>query len=97
MGIKLTPNEAELYKSVDEILHYLWDPIGISNEPGARDEYHSYLPEVYELTKDSNCIEKIANYLDDITSKNIGLGLDHNHSLNIANTINNWVILLREQ
>jgi hypothetical protein len=34
---------------VNEVLHYIWDPIGVRGEPRARDEYDSYAPEVYSL------------------------------------------------
>jgi hypothetical protein len=27
--------EAELYQRLDEIIHYLWDPIGVSGVPEA--------------------------------------------------------------
>jgi hypothetical protein len=36
MGKKLTPNQMELYKRIDEILFYKWDPIGISDSDWAR-------------------------------------------------------------
>jgi hypothetical protein len=39
------PKDKELYRRIDEVVHYLWDPIGVSDVPEARDEYHSYLPE----------------------------------------------------
>ena len=45
----LPPLELELYKRCDEVLHYVWDPIGISDVPEARDEYESYLPTVWRL------------------------------------------------
>ncbi len=35
-------NIKELTNRVDEVLYYLWDPIGVSNEPCARGEYSSY-------------------------------------------------------
>jgi hypothetical protein len=41
--------EQELLTRVNEVLHYIWDPIGVRGEPNARDEYDSYVPEVYSL------------------------------------------------
>jgi hypothetical protein len=49
MGERLPPEQAQLYRRVDEVLHYLWDPIGVSRVPHARDEYQSYLPHVFAL------------------------------------------------
>ena len=40
------PKDAELYRRLDEVAHYIWDPIGISNVPDARDEYRAYLRDV---------------------------------------------------
>jgi len=40
MKSDLNHQEKELYRRTDEILHYLWDPIGVSDTPQARDEYH---------------------------------------------------------
>ena len=37
MGKKLPPDQLELYKRIDEILFYKWDPIGISDGDWARD------------------------------------------------------------
>jgi len=45
MGQKLPPKQLELYKRIDEILFYRWDPIGVSDGAWARDEYQSYLPQ----------------------------------------------------
>ena len=49
MGQKLVPNDLALYRGTDEVLHYIWDPIGVAGCPYARDEYHGYLPRVYSL------------------------------------------------
>jgi hypothetical protein len=31
-----------LESAINEVLHYIWDPIGIQDMPAARDEYESY-------------------------------------------------------
>jgi len=49
MKQKLSPVEKELYQRTDEVLHYLWNPLGVSDIPKARDEYYSYLPQVFSL------------------------------------------------
>ena len=36
MGSKMTEPDLTLYQMVDEILYYLWDPIGIANSAGPR-------------------------------------------------------------
>jgi hypothetical protein len=52
MGQKLADSELELYRSVDEVLCYVWDLIGVAYSPAARDEYHGYLPEVFAMLQD---------------------------------------------
>ncbi len=73
MGQKLLPREAELYKRCDEVLHYVWDPIGIAGAPGARDEYDSYLPQVFARVRDNADSEEIATYLVTVERSSMGL------------------------
>lgn len=47
MGNIYSNEEKNLYSKIDEVIHYLWDPIGISYVPEARNEYYSYLPEIF--------------------------------------------------
>jgi hypothetical protein len=42
-GRKLADSALELYKRVNEVLHYVWDPIGVAYSPAARDEYQRYI------------------------------------------------------
>ncbi len=58
-----------LYQRIDEIIHYLWDPIGISDFPAARDEYKSYLPQIFQLVNSTNDTKKIAHFLEKIANK----------------------------
>jgi hypothetical protein len=83
-------DENELYRRVDEVLHYVWDPIGVSYAPEARDEYHSYLPHVFNLLKQGANESKIADYLGEITSGRMGLGLNRARDLEIAGILMNW-------
>ncbi len=49
MGRKWTKIELELYRRVDEVLYYVWAPIGVAHSPAARDEYQGYLPKVFAM------------------------------------------------
>lgn len=49
-----TFDDRELSRRVDEVLYYIWDPIGVSEEPFARAEYESYVPKVLELVEKGN-------------------------------------------
>ncbi len=87
---KLSKEDNELYQRADEVLHYLWDPIGVSNCPGARDEYHSYLPHVFSLLKLNSDEIQIADYLGRVTSIDMGMGANSKRDLEIAEILVNW-------
>lgn len=90
MGQKLPENELELYRRIDEVLHYLWDPIGIAGEPFARDEYYAYLPEIFSLAKKKNSEEEISESLDEIQTQRMGMQSDLKKCREIASIITNW-------
>ena len=87
MDKKLSPRQMELYKRIDEILFYKWDPIGVSDSDWERDEYHSYLPQVFSCALEPNPVESISNYLSVISTENMGLSPMPEHDLEIANLI----------
>lgn len=87
MGKKLPPNELELYKRIDEILFYKWDPIGISDGDWARDEYQSYLPRVFAHAMESDSPETIAMYLGAVSTESMGLSEAPERDMEIAKMI----------
>lgn len=87
MGKKLPPNQMELYKRIDEILFYKWDPIGISDSDWARDEYQSYLPQVFSRALQPNPVESISNYLGAVSTESMGLSPVPEHDTKIASLI----------
>ena len=62
----------ELINRVDEVLCYLWDPIGVSDEPCARGEYSSYVGSIVSLLNDEE-EDKITKRLSEIESTSMGL------------------------
>jgi hypothetical protein len=86
MGTKLEPKDQELYQRVDEVLHYLWDPIRVSGVPMARDEYYNYIPQIFSLLKQRASVETIAAYLDNLVVEHIGLNSNLNHCSEVALT-----------
>ena len=52
----------KLETRVDEVLYYVWDPIGVSDDPYARSEYHTYISSVLDHVKSKNA-QEIADYL----------------------------------
>lgn len=63
MNNTMTKEQEALYKHIDEILFYKWDPIGISSGNWPRDEYESYLPTVYSLVVTNSEPSTIVDYL----------------------------------
>ena len=62
----------ELTNRVDEVLYYLWDPIGVSDEPCARGEYSTYVGSIVSLLNE-NKEDKIAKRLSEIETTSMGL------------------------
>lgn len=87
MGEKLPPKEMELYRRVDEILHYLWDPIGVAGAPGARDEYNGYLPTIHTLVRKAADQQEIADHLMRVERVNMGLNPKADRALQVAETL----------
>ncbi len=90
MGQRLPPDQMQLYRRIDEILFYIWDPIGISHTDWPRDEYQSYLPRVFRMVLNKNPKEEIREYLISIEADHMGLG----RRLGIQSRIEDVVSLL---
>jgi hypothetical protein len=90
--------EDEPHSRINEVLHYIWDPIGVRGEPNARDEYDSYVPHVYTLIQNAATAEQIADHLDKIATERMGLNSNIEHSLITAHTLLDWrATLLRKR
>src|SRR3990167_1076255 len=44
--------EPELLQRIDEVLYYLWDPLGVAREPRSRQEYSAFVSEVFAAILD---------------------------------------------
>jgi hypothetical protein len=71
-------------------LHYIWDPIGISEAPGARDEYRNYLPKVYQISCNENSNEAIVEYLLKIELGSMGLKPNREKAIRVAEILNEY-------
>ena len=84
MGQKLADTELELYRRVDEVLYYVWDPIGVAPSPVTRDEYQRYLPKVFAMLQEGSGVSPIAAYLDNVATERMGLNGNPEHSKQVA-------------
>jgi hypothetical protein len=90
MGLKMSPEDTKLYKRCDEVLHYLWDPIGVAGEPRGRDEYDSYLPQVFMLLRESAGRDQVVNYLVQAEVESMGLSGNRVRAERVAEMLVKW-------
>ena len=64
---------AAVHARADEILQYVWDPIGVGRMPEARDEYGAYVPQVVRLLFEEKPEAELVAYLHQIESGHMGL------------------------
>ena len=59
-----------------ELRHLLllhWDPIGVYGEPGAVDEYDSYVGQLGRLLREGADRTRVAEFLADVRTREIGM------------------------
>lgn len=93
----MTVFERELYQRTSEVLHYVWDPIGVAHEPAARDEYDSYLPIVVSMLRDPCRHTAIAAALLQIERDRMGLAPDAQRADMVMAVLVDWMIILMEK
>lgn len=82
--------ELAFYRAIDEVLHYVWDPIGVRGIPQARDEYHGYLPQVFGMLRDKAEESTIAAYLTSVATARMGLPARPDRDLDVARILLDW-------
>jgi hypothetical protein len=75
-----------LYKRIDDILWFDWDPIGI-NDMAPRDEYQGYVPQFLKLKKAGADRQEIAKRLLILENKNMGMSGTLEKCLRVADKI----------
>jgi len=63
----------EIESAIRGVLMAKWDPIGVSDEPQAADEYDGYIWGIYGLLKRGANDEEIAEHLLKIETERMGL------------------------
>ena len=74
----------ELSKRVDEVLFYVWDPIGVQPEPCARGECWSYVEDVCKLVDGYDDTAPISTYLATVVRDKMGLNPNRKHCDEVA-------------
>ena len=87
---RLSKRDLELLQAVDEVLHDLWDAIGVSSYPGARNEYQSYAQVVFGKLHHGADAAEISAYLTAVATTQMGFDEDADHALQIAGVLCAW-------
>ena len=90
MSNESDPKARVLLRAVDEILHYVWDPIGVAAVPQARDEYQSYVPQVFQLLQTGASEGEISGYLSMIATDRMGLDNSPERHKDAASALVDW-------
>lgn len=72
-------NNNGLEKRISEVLYYVWDPIGVSQEPFARGEYEGYVQEILRLVEKNNEINEITMHLQNIIEDRVEITANKKH------------------
>ena len=85
---------------MDEVLHYVWDPIGVAGTPEARDEYDSYMPHVFSMLIQDAPSAEIAQFL--VTTETEAMGLSGSESVRerageVVQILETWRDFVRDQ
>jgi hypothetical protein len=88
--LELSPQDNELLRRIDEVLHYVWDPIGVADVPQARDEYAGYVPHVFQLLKGTEDGKDVADYLLWSSTEHMGTGPDPGRDAEVVDVLLAW-------
>ena len=88
-------NDAEkqtLRTRIDEILFYMWDPIGVNDEPAARKEYEFYVERVWQMVLENKSKEETSSYFYEIVTTRIEIESNKEHN----DEITDYILLSKE-
>src|SRR5690606_19099897 len=90
MANSLSPKDQKLLRIIDEVLHYVWDPIGISGVPQARDEYGGCVGPVFDLLRSGAAALEISSHWEAIASDRMGLPGRKERADEAASILTDW-------
>ncbi|MGE4049480.1 MAG: hypothetical protein AB7F38_00310 [Piscinibacter sp.] len=89
--------EQELLQRVDEVLYYLWDPLGVAREPQSRQEYAAFVPDVFAALLDDADETRLMELLLLLETEFLGQGPRPSQARRIAEVLIDWRALLEQQ
>lgn len=73
MADTFEPGQMSLRQAVGEVLHYVWDPIGVAGVPQARDEYDGYVDDICNMLCQDSDASSLARHLVCIADQQMGV------------------------
>ncbi len=89
--------EQQLLQRVDEVLYYLWDPLGVAREPQARQEYSAFVSDVFAALVDDADEGRLMELLLLLETEFLGQGPRPSQARRIAEVLVDWRLLLEQQ
>ncbi len=89
--------EQELLLRVDEVLYYLWDPLGVARDPSARQEYAAFVPDVFAALMDDADEGRVMELLLLLETEYLAHGPRPSHDRRIAEVLIDWRALLEQR
>ena len=89
--------EPELLQRIDEVLYYLWDPLGVAREPQSRQEYSAFVSEVFAALLDDADEHRLMELLLLLETEFLGLGPRPSQARRIAEALVDWRTLLEQK
>jgi len=80
----------ELRKRINEILLYVWNPIGIEATSKTSHEYETYAGQVLELVLKNAGKEEVSDYLSKVVQEQLGLDPNQEHNDIVAVLVCDW-------
>ncbi|MBO1520774.1 hypothetical protein [Oceanisphaera pacifica] len=85
--VQATNRIDQLVCRIDEVLFYIWDPIGVSGSNLPRDEYSRYTEQAFELALAHSSHTPLANYLTEFVTEHIGMPENKANDAKVAELI----------
>ena len=85
----MSSRDKELYRRIDEVAHYVWDPIGVSDTPYARDEYQSYVPQLFTHVKNGD-LTAVLDYMKWVVTDRMEISYDQARAQRAAALMLEW-------
>jgi hypothetical protein len=94
MQYGLGPEDSRLHPAISEVLHYIWDPVGVAGVPEARDEYDGYVSKVLSLLRSEVTEAEIVDHLVQIKACRMGIERSRADSERTVKVLLRWRALV---